>query len=816
MAVKTTTATRGSGATRRHGHDAEAAAFFPTGWLLGSYLALAVLFFLPAMMPGMMIYGSDHMGEAYYSELFASQRLAAGALPKWNPYLYGGVPFFANAMDTYYPVTVLARLVGVPTHHLPLANFVVQLFLAGLGMFLLVRELGGRRVAAYLAGLVYMFSGYTVSFILGGHDGRMIVATLAPLFFFAVHRSVRTGALRWYVLSGIVLGGAHLSNQIQSTYYLMLAGLFWFVFLLWHLQVARPASALANRLGGAALAIVIGFALVAINYVPFLSYVAESPRGGAGGRGYDYATSWSMPPEEIAGLAVPERIGILEAYWGANPFKLHTEYVGGLALIALVVGIYLLRRSRYLWFFAGLGAFALSMSFGGHTPVYRLYYALLPGVDKFRAPSISFYLVVLAIVAVAGLALDRIGALRDERRAATGRRAAAGPEPDALRTATRIGLGALVAVVLWGLVVALFRPAMPVTQPTTPEALAAAKAALNHPAYVTGVWRFALFSALGGAGLWLWVRGMLPTRALAVLLAIVSVADLWIIDKKFFRTVPAPDVSVAADDVATFLRAQPGPFRVFDLYQPQDNYLNRFGVELVAGHHPNMLRRYAEFLGAGESSYTDYHNVLGDPRFLALSNARYLVLGQPIDAPFLTPVHEGRTRSGATAYVYENSGVLPRAFLVPTATRATEGAALDRMLERDFDPSREVVLEVEPPIANADTATFDGDARVLRHEPDAVEVAVQANDSAYLVLTDNYYEGWTASVDGAPAPVLRANHTFRAVVVPPGEHSVVFRFEPRPLRAGFLITMGTWLLLAAYGVGLAVVELRRRTAAPPA
>ncbi len=814
MAVKTTKGPRGSESQHEQRHATGAEAFFPTGWLLVSYLALAVLFFLPAMMPGTMIYGSDHMGEAYYSELFATERLADGELPAWNPYLYGGVPFFANAMDTYYPVTVLARLVGIPTHHLPLANFVVQLFLAGLGTFLLVRELGGRRMAAYLAGLAYMFSGYTVSFILGGHDGRMIVATLAPIFLYAIHRSVRTGELRWYVLSGVVLGGAHLSNQIQSTYYLMLAGFLWFGFLLWHFDALRPARVLLNRLGGAALAIVIGFALAAVNYLPFISYVAHSPRGGEGGRGYEYATSWAMAPEEIIGLAVPERIGILDAYWGVNPFKLHTEYAGGLALVALVAGVYLLRRSRYLWFFLGLAAVGLSMSFGGHTPIYRLYYALLPGVDKFRAPSISFYLVVLAVVVIAGLAIDRLAALRDERRSGAARGAAGRPDP--LRTATRIILGFLGVVALWGLVVALMRPEVPFVQAIDPGAYTAAKAALNHPAYVAGVWRFALFAGLAGGGLLLWLRGTLPSMAVGALLAVVTVADLWIIDKKFFHTVPSPEISVAADDIATFLAEQPGPFRVFDLHQPGDNYLNRFGIELVAGHHPNMLQSYLEFLGAGESSYTDYHNVLGDPRFLALANARYLVLSQPVQAPFLTPVLEGRTRSGATAFIFENTQVLPRAFLVPTAVQVDEGTAIEWMRGPDFDPSLQVVLYDEPPFAGADPERFEGTAQVVRHEPSEVEVLVQSSDSAYLVLTDNYYDGWTATIDGAPAKVFRANHAFRAVVVPPGEHTVAFRFEPRPLRAGFMITVGTWILLAAYGAGLAAAHLRRRRPEPEA
>src|SRR5690606_12722172 len=141
-----------------------------------------------------------------------------------------------------------------------------------------------------------------------------------------------------------------------------------------------------------------------------------------------------------------------------------------------------------------------------------------------------------------------------------------------------------------------------------------------------------------------------------------------------------------------------------------------------------------------------------------------------------------------------------------------EGTALERMRAPEFDPRREVLLYDEPPTSGADADSFAGEATVLRHEPTEVEIAVRASDPGYLVLTDNYYDGWTATIDGAPTQVFRANHTFRAVAVPAGEHRIVFRFEPRPLRAGAMISLGAWLLVAAYGAGLAVVRWRRRRA----
>lgn len=813
MALKTKRAVPAPEAGRTEG-EAGTESFFPIGWLISSYLILSILFFLPALLPGVQIFGTDYLAVAYMWEEFVTQQFARGELPKWLPYVYGGAPFFANPMDTYYPVTLVLRLLGIPTYkHLGLL-FVVQYFLAGLGGYLLLRELGARRMPSYLAGLLYMFSGYLISFIYGGHDGRAIVATLAPLFLFALHRGIRTGGWRWFVLAGVVIGLAMLSFQIQSSYYLLLAGGLWAVFALWVHGLFGQVGALVRRLAGGALTLAIGFSMAAVNFIPFLGYVAASPRGGAGGRGYEYATSWSMPPREIVGLAVPEWIGILGNYWGENPIKLHTEYVGALVLLLAVVGVYLLRRNRYHWFFIGLAVFALSMSFGGHTPIYRLYYALLPGVDKFRAPSISFYLVTLSLVAIAGLVLDR---LQELRRAAKSRSASERREAERLlRTVGWIGAGALAATTAWGLIAAAVSPPPPAGDPATLEAYRAMLAAANRPEYVRGVWRFALFLVLSAGAGWLWIRGTFNTRVAGVLLAAIATIDLWIVDKRFFETVEEPSVYFAPDEVAQFLMAQPGPFRTFVLFDlPQDDYLTLFGLELIGGEHGNQLHSYNEFLGAGESSYTDYHNIVRYPSFLAMANARYLVTQQAVNADFLDPVFQGRTRTGRTAIVYENRDALPRAYLVPAASRAEDrDAALERMRSSDFDPAREVVLYDEPTVAAADPDAFAGRAEVVRHEPHVVVVRLEANDAGYLVLSDNYYPDWRVTVNGEPAPLLRANHTFRAVPVAAGEHVVEFRFEPRSLTIGFSISLAVWIGLLLYWGGVLWWDRRRQTLAP--
>ena len=88
---------------------------------------------------------------------------------------------------------------------------------------------------------------------------------------------------------------------------------------------------------------------------------------------------------------------------------------------------------------------------------------------------------------------------------------------------------------------------------------------------------------------------------------------------------------------------------------------------------------------------------------------------------------------------------------------------------------------------------------VTRYLPEDVELRVRTEQPGLLVLADTWYPGWIATVDGVPAPILRANYLFRGVPVPAGEHVVTMRFQPASLRTGLLVTavaaVGLLLLL---------------------
>lgn len=787
------------------------------------FFGLSLLFFLPAFLPGRGIYGTDYLGGGFPFYHFISERLSDGALPKWVPYVFGGMPLFANPGSTYYPLHFLFDLL-LPVSRIFPAVFWFQIGIAGLGMYLLAAELGCRRWIALLAGLAFQFTGIIISWVYAGHDGRIIVATVLPIFFYFLHRGIRTIEPAPFAGAAATLGFALLSFQIQLSYYMLLAGGIWGVFCLFRFGWVRQPAALGRTVGLGMAAVAFGFLLAAINFLPFLGYVPESPRGQEGGRGYEYSISFSMPPAEVLAIAVPEHHGasvtdmdrrpLFPAYRGDNPFKLHTEYTGAMVVVLLVLGVYYSRKNRYWLFFLGLGLFMLTIAIGGYSPLYRIYYAVLPGTPRFRAPSLSFFVVVFSLVTMAALTLERLASIRVPAR---DRRARVGEPADRIDLLPWLA-GGVVAAALLGAIVAGDGAGTP------PGA----------PSVASGWGRFALFAAIVSGGLWLWSRERLTTVALVGLLAVVTVADLWVIGRRFFHTVDPPAAWFAPDDVVGFLQRQPQPFRVWTFPFPQHyrgagayggNDLMLFGIEQIGGEHPVPLQRWNEFVGEGTATMIDWHNLITHaevvntaagpaiafqtrPGFLEAANVRYIVSLAPLSHPSLREVHRG------SAFVYEKGDALPRAYLVPRVVEVPPERMVASMTAEPWDPGEVAYVGAGTGLTLPDEQ-LEADVRVLQHSPDRVALEVTSNRDAFLVLADNHYEGWRAALDGRELDIVLANHTFRGVPVPAGRHTVEFEFRPRALYTGMYITLAGFVVLVGYGIVLLVRSRRAaRTTAP--
>jgi hypothetical protein len=241
----------------------------------------------------------------------------------------------------------------------------------------------------------------------------------------------------------------------------------------------------------------------------------------------------------------------------------------------------------------------------------------------------------------------------------------------------------------------------------------------------------------------------------------------------------------------------------------QDVRPGMHGLELAGGHHPNDLGRYRELIGM-EGSGLPEHLARFHPNVMALLNIRYVLwpdaqLGELEGARPVSTVQlpDGRTLSSVHALE-----TLPRARVVGEALVVPPGRTVETILDVEaYDPGRQVVLEEEPSPAPGG-AGVTGEARWVERTNNRLVLDVEATGPALLVVADNWFPAWRASVNGEDVPLLRADHALRAISVPQGASRVEMWYDAPLLRAGLGISLLAILLLLGAAAAEQVVARR--------
>ena len=750
------------------------------------------------VLVGAFLPGSDQYLSGYAFRHFAAEYWREHhAIPLWNPYIFAGMPYVGGMHgDIFYPTAWLRWI--LPTGTAMGLGFALHFVVAGAAMYAFLRGLRLSWGAAVVGGLAFELSGIVASLISPGHDGKLFTTALAPLLFLALLRAVRAPRADRFALVALVIG-LSLHGHPQLSYYLLVAAGLWTVFLVFG-DPERPRDTprwipLAAALG----AVVLGAGLYTIQGIPFYEYIPYSPRAtGASSAGWEYMTAYSMPIDEVMSTFLPQFNGIKDLYWGQNGFKLHSEYIGVSVLVLAALGLGGKDQRHIRWAVAGIGVFFLLVSLGSHTPFYRVWYELMPGMNKVRAPGSAFFLVAFPVCVFAGFGADRVlagAANRSRLLAAAGVFAA---------------LGALGAVgALQGIT----------------EGLAAGsgriEAALANAGDLRlGSVRLLLFAALAG-GVFLAV-GARRLRGLAAVaaMAVVVLADLWSIDRRFVE-IEGKSAELFQDDVITRrIKETPMPYRVWQpaggqfaaLAPYPGSWLMGVHVPTLFGYHGNELHAFDEVLG-GKNIWQNQVN----PVMLNLFAIRYVLLRQAQAIPGYHKVLEGKTTVGSDAVLYEADTVPPYVRLMAGAIKVP-GEQIPGIVNDPRFPALAVALyddssAVSPgEFGNEPPAPPTARAQVTAWEPGRIAVAIEGQDTRelYLVVSENWYKDWRATVDGRPVVPLAAHSTLLSVPIPAGAEEVRFEVRSDAYRLGRLLT----LLSAALVAGLMVApRLAARRAA---
>jgi hypothetical protein len=245
------------------------------------------------------------------------------------------------------------------------------------------------------------------------------------------------------------------------------------------------------------------------------------------------------------------------------------------------------------------------------------------------------------------------------------------------------------------------------------------------------------------------------------------------------------------------------------------NTLLPYRISTVTGKNQQFPRWYREYASLIEPQPHLSHVVFDTPRspFLDLLGVRYVLSKE--NKPVMEEMVAIKRVEGVT--VYFNPDAMPRAFFVNrTIIVSDQEQSLERLRHPDFDHRTTAVIEAPQGPTQIETAPpnlFEGlpsgEARIIEDKRNRVVIETTSLQEGLLVLSDNYYPGWKASVDGEPSLVFRANHTMRAVRVPAGSHVVSFEFTPVTFWTSVYVSVAAaGFTLAALAV--ATVRARRR------
>ena len=685
----------------------------------------------------------------YPKVLYALSRLADGGRGLlWNPYQNCGQPFAALPQTgVWYPVYLLF-LVFEPGTALS-AVLYAHLFIGGVGAYLLGRTLGARPLAA-IVGAIAFETGNAMQALTISSPIHCAPFAWLPLALWACERLLRAPSLRRALVLAGVLAVAILPGMPQTVFltYQLIA-----LRVLWEL-ITRGRT--LDAVGLCLLAFVLALGLAAIELLPELEVAKQSLRPLA------------LAAKELSPLG---QFGFqrlqttLATRSNLQPFLVVPVVVGAVAVVAVAQSI-----RRVAAFYLLGAALSVALAFGPGSPVYDLY-RHLPLATLFRMPArflwiTSFCLSVLAALGTEALASVSRGRARPRAALGAGLLALA-----ALRFVTPHGL----SWVEWGAAGLVLLAAA--------AGFAARIASLGAPVIVAAAMFLQVVFTAGTGPLFL------------------------------MPTLPS---YLAASPVFKQVQASLGPADRVDLihrnldleYRLTPKTASILALPAISDYEPLGTQRYAEFssfLRTGRPLQSLNQALYGrrpppqkvNRRLLDLTGVRYLI----VDTELVPDVEKARppflpTFSSEQISVFENPQRLPRAFWVPRLELVPEPATLMRRLANGNDDLHRVALVEKPPASGflgRRNSTAQGDVRFTRNDPEHVTLEVAASERGFVLLTDQYFPGWFATVDGSPADIDRADYVFRLVEVPAGTSTVDFRYSPRSLWLGALLSAASVL-----------------------
>jgi len=812
------------------------------------FLIISMAYMYPALQ-GKNVSQHDIVQHAGMSKEIVDFRKETGEEALWTNSMFGGMPaylistnFKSNVLRFFHNVITL-RINDFKRLGLPFCFIFLYLF----GFYIALRIFGINSWLSIVGSIAYALSSYFIIILVAGHNTKAFALGYMPPIIAGTYL-----AFRGKILLGSAIMGVFLSLQIfiihfQITYYTFLIifiyGIVEFIYAIKEKRYKTFLLAIGSLLIAALLAVGSNFSSLWTTYEygnysmrgkPELTQDGENQTSGLD---KDYATDWSYGKSETFTLlipnfkggasvsAIPEKsktyefikkiqgakearktIKQMPTYWGDQQYTAGPVYVGAIMVFLFVFGLFIV-KGKLKWWLLAVTFLSILLAWGRNFPLLTNFFLdYFPGYNKFRTVTMTLIMAEFAIPLLGILSVNEMlkGVLKKKVLV------------KALLNSFYITGGlCLFFIVTAG---ALFDFSSPIDQQYLAQGATDFVNALQDDRLMLlrrDAFRSLVFIALGGGIVYLYVSEKISKQYFIAGLGLLILFDMWPVDKRYLnadnfvtnREYKNPIPKSQADEfILTHASADPD-YRVLNLaVSPFQDATTSYWHKSIGGYHGAKMRRYQDLiesymspeiqslinaLRSGNIRTAD--TVLKRSKVLNMLNTRYIIYN-PDAMPIINNFNYGHAwfveRLEFAADPDEEIYLLglsnPRKF-----------AVVNRKF-RDFFTSFKF---------DTDTSAF---IELTSYAPNRLVYNSSSSVDQLAVFSEIYYpKGWIVEIDGEKTDYFNANYILRAMLVPAGDHEIVFTFQPKSFYTGNKISMASSLLLLILLLGVAVIEIRK-------
>jgi hypothetical protein len=764
--------------------------------------ALAVLFLpiifwqIPLLLPRNFWFWGDMAFYFYPMTALGMEQWRSGVAPLWTHLIQCGFPLLADGQGALvYPLNLIMYFI-FPSPIAQNLGIVIQTLLTAGLMYSFSRTIGLGRLPGVIAGWIWVFAGPIATSI---GSPALNGLTWWPLLFLCAERMSSKFGWRLVAASGLVMGMGWLGGFPQTALYGIFGASGYMLFRTVTIH-GKKYRLMAMPIVNWTIANILGVGIGAIQILPTLEMSSFSIR--AGGTDYAFATQGSMLPTGLASFLFPTWTRLLD-YWIAGP----NLFIGFICFAAVLLTIQrkMDPRAVFFWALALLGCF---ISFGKFNPLYHYIYNW-PGLHFLRVPARFLYLTMFCVSILSAMGFQRLFTDAPEslpvKRKMMNRLIAC----VALSLAGSIGgsvllyqckgmfLKAAGAYVKRSMIGQAYKMQNAEYYQTRINRMFTDVASALSPLSMEFV--ISILLALAAlAIIAIWMRRPQAARYAGTALCLLAGTNFLFLWHGPLKVHTVKDLE--APPLAKFCARQPGLFRLYTVNSQEDiqagawrfdrldpDYNVLFNVASAGVYSALGSKRYFELLGplgnvnlAFGMPPVSSQEVEKGMQILNLLNARYVLSAKSLDIPGL------RQERFGPLFLYKNETALERAFVVASAKMMPHASAmLDSMHAASFDPSETVLLDKAP--AENVTDGKRAHARISLYQDRLIKL--DATGPGWLVVTNLYYPGWHAWVDGKEAKIYCGDYVFQTLPLSTGDHAVELRFSSSSFNHGLMLTM---------------------------